>query len=122
MSKSSGPLDAECDAPSYAIVQACQRLGFHSPADVRWCRLSHLRRYPLAWRQLFRRPWRFLLGMTRASIKTCFCSQPLPALEMCTFTLISGKEIPYLIGQCGRCHTIFWDESPVAIGGPKQVS
>jgi hypothetical protein len=121
MAKRSQPLQIECDAPSYAIVQACQRLGFHTPEDVRWCRLSHLGRHRVDWRQLFRRPWRFFLEMARSSARTCFCGHALPALEMCTFTLISGREIPYYMGQCRRCHAIFWDESPVAIGEQGQV-
>lgn len=29
-----------CDAPPYAVVRACETLGFQSPLDVRWCRKS----------------------------------------------------------------------------------
>jgi hypothetical protein len=122
MAKRSRPLQIECDAPSYAIVQACQRLGFHAPEDVRWCRLSHHGRQRVDWRQLLRRPWRFLQEMARSSARTCFCGGPLPALEMCTFTLISGKEIPYFMGQCNRCHAIFWDESPSLVEERGHVS
>jgi len=35
------PIDIECDAPSYAFVEACEKVGFRSPLDVRWCRMSH---------------------------------------------------------------------------------
>jgi hypothetical protein len=117
----SAPFDWECDAPSYNIVQACQRLGFYAPEDVRWCRLSHLGQHRVDWREFLRRPWRLLQGLTRSTGKTCFCGQALPGLEMCTFTLISGKEISYVMGQCRRCHAIFWDESSVAIGEKGQV-
>jgi len=33
-----GPILIDCDAPPYAIVQACERRGLRSPLDVRWCR------------------------------------------------------------------------------------
>ena len=31
-----GPVEVECDAPPYAVVQACAYLGFDRPLDVRW--------------------------------------------------------------------------------------
>ena len=36
-----GPIEIDCDAPPYAIVRACQRIGIRTPEDVRWARLSH---------------------------------------------------------------------------------
>ena len=117
MSDPLGPMEIECDAPSYPIVRACQRLGFHSPQDVRWCRVSRRGNQRSDWRQFLRRPWQLLLGTSEASGNTCFCGQALPAPEMYTFTLISGKEVYYLMGQCGQCHTIFWDQAQSAIGG-----
>jgi hypothetical protein len=27
-----------------------------------------------------------------------------------TFTMSTGKELSYCLGQCGKCHTIFWEE------------
>jgi hypothetical protein len=111
MSERLGPMEIECDSPSYSIVSACQKLGFYSPEDVRWCRLSHAGIPATHWRELLRRPWQFLLGGSKSTEKACFCGLALPALEMCTFTLISGKEVTYVIGQCSRCHAIFWDEA-----------
>lgn len=35
-----GQLQIWCDAPPYAVVRACKGCGFHSPLDVRWCRMS----------------------------------------------------------------------------------
>jgi hypothetical protein len=76
-----GPIQIDCDAPPYAVVQACERLGFESPSDVRWCRMSHLlngRVQPggaLAlpfWKRLFRRH--------RPEERACACGRPLPAL------------------------------------------
>jgi hypothetical protein len=31
-------------------------------------------------------------------------------MEGYTFTFASGKEAEYLLGQCRRCRTIFWEE------------
>jgi hypothetical protein len=41
MLKRLGPIDVDCDAPSYMIVQACRQLVMQSPEDVRWCRMRH---------------------------------------------------------------------------------
>jgi hypothetical protein len=40
----------------------------------------------------------------------CFCGEKLPVLTLHIFTLSSGKELSYYLGQCGRCRTIFWEE------------
>jgi hypothetical protein len=48
VSDSSGPTEVDCDAPPYAIVRACARLGFRSPPDVRWRRLTP-RQQPGRW-------------------------------------------------------------------------
>jgi hypothetical protein len=31
-----GPVEMECDAPPYAVVEACAYLGSRRPLDVRW--------------------------------------------------------------------------------------
>src|SRR4051812_46320857 len=53
MSSDLGPIDVVCDAPSYPVVRACGRLGFHDPQDVRWCRVNRFAETPgkgfLAW-------------------------------------------------------------------------
>ena len=38
MSKQLWPIVIQCDAPNYAVVQACRKLVFRTPEDVRWCR------------------------------------------------------------------------------------
>jgi hypothetical protein len=103
MSNQLGPIEVTCDSPPFFIVQACLRIGLKSPADVRWNRLSHQADAQGGWRQL--------LGFPAASTATsCHCGQPLPGLEAYTFTLVTGKEVSYLLGQCGRCRTIYWDD------------
>jgi hypothetical protein len=54
--------------------------------------------------------WKALLGMEEQNHENCSCGQPLPALEMYTFTLLSGRQRNYFLAQCGRCRTIFWEE------------
>ena len=104
-----GPVEIDCDAPPYPVVRACERLGFRSPLDVRWCRVVH-DRGPAPWRQLLCQPWRWLSGAWRPRGKPCPCGGPAPALERCTFALAS-RRVTYLVGQCPRCRTIFWDEA-----------
>jgi hypothetical protein len=110
MSNQLGPIDVLCDAPPYYIVQACNRIGFHSPEDVGWCRLSNYLGHRPGWRQ-FIPPWNAFVGHHQAADKTCVCGQFLPQLETYTFTLITGKDIAYVLGQCRRCHTVFWEDA-----------
>jgi hypothetical protein len=100
MSAEYGPIEIVCDAPPYPVVRACAGLGFHSPQDVRWCRLDR-RRLKRA-TGLF--PW------LRAGKPPCSCGQPLPELESYTFTFVSGSKAEYFLAQCTRCRAIFWDQ------------
>jgi hypothetical protein len=100
MSKDLGPIDVQCDAPPYPVVKACAALGFHAPQDVRWCHFD--RRATTRRATLF--PW------LRPAAPRCTCGQPLPALESYTFTFVSGNRAQYMLGQCRRCWTIYWDK------------
>src|SRR5437868_7926718 len=100
-----GPLEFCCDAPPYNIVRACRMIGLRSPEDVRWCRLS-----PFIGTSPKPQSWRMLLGMTRPEEGACTCGQKLPLLERYTFTLISGNQSSYFLGQCSRCRSIYWDQ------------
>jgi hypothetical protein len=114
MSGSLGPIDVYCDAPPYSIVRAGRGLGFYRPEDVRWCRMSHFRaeREGL-WELLNPMTWTMALGGGTRTRKacTCSCGQDLPVLERYVFTFSSGDQASYLIGQCARCRTIFWEEA-----------
>jgi len=112
MFTSLGPMDIEWDAPPYSVAEACGKLGFQSPLDVRWCRTSHFlggRRkpgsgfHPLLW----------LFGGSQHPKTTCTCGQPLPIMEHYICTFESQKEGHYLLGQCRRCRTMFWEEVSV---------
>jgi hypothetical protein len=111
MSSQLGPIDFDCDAPPYSIVGACATLGFLSPLDVRWCRLCHFRdleRERSA--EAAFQPWTWLFGNKSNARTTCPCGQSLPMMERCTFTFPSGRVAHYHIGQCSRCHAIYWEE------------
>jgi hypothetical protein len=108
MSSQAEPQQFDCDAPPYPVVKACQKLGFHSPLDVRWCRMSHVLTShgagsgTLGW----------LFGMSHSPDKTrCACGQPLPGLERYQFAFASGRTATYLLGQCSRCRTIYWEQA-----------
>jgi hypothetical protein len=111
MSQKSETFPFECDAPPYSIVKACHMIGIRAPEDVRWCRLSHFRRRLHSARVLLDpQTWKALLGMDEHESEKCNCGQVLPVLELYTFTLLSGRQRQYLLAQCGRCRTIFWEE------------
>jgi hypothetical protein len=104
--------DMDCDAPPYPIIRACRKLGFQTPEDVRWCRRQRGAAQPTAgWKLLAPRLWDLLLGRRKATARPagCSCAQRPPALHRCTFTMSSGREVGYMIGQCPRCRTIVWE-------------
>jgi hypothetical protein len=104
MSNQLGPIEMTCDSPPYFIVQACTRIGLQSPADVRWSRAKN-------WPET-QGGWRLLLALPGGTpTQSCHCGQKMPHLEAYTFTLVTGKEISYLLGQCSRCHTIYWNDA-----------
>ena len=112
-----GPMDIEFDAPPYSVVKACEGLGFQSPLDVRWCRMSHVLR---GQRELGGvvgfHPLRWLFGSGQPPKTTCSCGRALPLIECFTFTFVSEKEARYLLGQCCRCRTMYWEEASVPSG------
>ena len=107
-----GPIDIECDAPPYSVVKGCGKLGFQSPLDVRWCRMSHFlgrQREPDGGFH----PFRWLFGGSQPAKTTCTCGQHLPIMGHLAIIFITGKVNEYLIGQCCRCLTMFWEEASV---------
>jgi hypothetical protein len=114
MSSSLGPIEIHCDAPPYSIVRAARGLGFGQPEDVRWCRMAHFRADREGhWEFLNPLTWKSALGGGVRNRKQagCSCGQDLPVLERYIFTFSSGDQVSYLIGQCGRCRTIFWEDA-----------
>jgi hypothetical protein len=106
-----GAFEINCDAPSYKVVQACRRIGFENPEDVRWCRRSEFVHHAEGWRGLFHsETWKRLLGGPRSQHQCCSCGHKLPSLDRVTFTFTTGHEASYLLGQCGGCRTVFWDD------------
>jgi hypothetical protein len=112
-----GPMDIECDAPPYSVVKACKGLGFQLPLDVRWCRMSYvLRDQGEVGGAVGFHPLRWLFGSGQPPRTSCSCGQPLPLIERYAFTVASKKEAHYLLGQCSRCRTIYWEEASVPSG------
>jgi hypothetical protein len=109
MSQQLGPLDIECDSPPFSIVEACERAGFRSPADVGWCRLVPMADKATG-RRLELRHFRVLGWLFRArrfSTK-CVCGRRLPALGEYVFTSTFGERTAYILGQCPACRTMLW--------------
>ena len=112
MSSRLGPVEIECDAPPYAVVQACAYLGFHRPLDVRWGPAGELRAGSRpAVEGLGRRLWKALLSRGRGRHVVCTCGEGLPPLGRYEFTLRWGTEVEYHLGQCPRCVTMFWERA-----------
>jgi hypothetical protein len=108
MAKRLGPIEIDCDAPPYPIVQACRRLGLRDPEDVRWCRMS---RGPSGgwWKVLQAKTWSKAPAPGKQDAR-CACGGELPELPRYTFTLLSGTRLSFFLGQCGYCRTILWSE------------
>ena len=111
MAKHLGPIEILCDAPPYSIIQACNRIGVQRPEDVRWCRMSRFAQDQVPGQVIAGHAWKSLLGMSAGKKGACGCGQDLPLLEKCTFTFITGRQASYYIGQCKRCHRVYWDEA-----------
>lgn len=106
------PMEPGCDAPPYSIVRACRRLGFRAPEDVRWCHLvgrGPVAAVPVSGFNL--QSLKALFHKTEPKRASCHCGQGLPRLDRCSFTLASGRQVDYLLGQCPRCQAIFWQET-----------
>jgi len=110
MSSRWGPIEICCDAPPYQVVQACRHLCIRSPEDVRWLRMSEFRTRQDRRQQgpslLF---WKMFWKKGDRAARTCTCGEPLPELRRVVVTFSTGQA-SYLLGQCSRCRTIFWDE------------
>jgi hypothetical protein len=99
-----GSIDIRCDAPPYDVVRACEKLGFCAPLDVCWRRVSHFLGEPEGF-------FGFLLYIARGQCQrqTCTCGKPIPILEKYAFSLLTNADEDYLLGQCARCWTMYWD-------------
>ena len=105
MSEHLGPMEVNCDAPPYRVVDACAPLGFQTPLDVRWCQMRHFLAEKSGrpfWEKFFRK------GQPEG--RNCFCGRSLPRLESYTFTFSSERKAVYFLGQCRQCQTIYWEE------------
>jgi len=106
-----GLLDVRCDAPTYDVVCACKDIGFHTPMDVGWRRLSNYLDQIQRKSAFGYRLWRWLFGVHRPAKARCICGEPLPGLKEYEFAAGTSDARDYLLGQCRCCHTIFWDSA-----------
>ncbi|HEY7425479.1 MAG TPA: hypothetical protein VH682_14705 [Gemmataceae bacterium] len=112
MSSHLGLLELECDAPPYAIVRACRKVGLETPEDVRWCRKGRHGKRSHGWIHFLASPiWGRLLGRAEAEAHACICGRTLPELESYAFTFQTGEQVEYQMGQCPHCRTIYWEKS-----------
>lgn len=111
MSGQLGVLEVVCDAPPYAVVRACEKLGFHDPLDVRWIWIDHLTGPTSPASVLDLHWWLDLVGVTSRSRRTCSCGNPIPVLRRYLISPSPRWKGVYLLGQCSCCHTMYWDET-----------
>jgi hypothetical protein len=111
-----------CDAPPYGVVRACEKCGLDTPLDVRWCRRSDFVRGAGHWRAGFcSRLWQWFCGNGNSAVSICSCGQPLPKAETYSFSFLHRKVGDYLLGQCARCRTVFWDQAPAPVPAEERV-
>jgi len=105
-------LEISCDAPPYVVVSACARHGFQSPLDVRWCRIDKVLKREEQSKGILGLPiWKWLFGQDNNNERhTCICGSPVPELKRYRFPFLAAQEDHYLLAQCRRCRTMFWDE------------
>lgn len=109
-----GPIDISCDAPPYPIVQACRSIGIRMPEDVRWVRMSRWTETQQAAEAdgLNRQISKKILGLLSGEkTGTCSCGERVPKLGKYRFTFSTGEEMYFLLGQCGGCRSVYWDEA-----------
>lgn len=99
MSQQLWPIEIDCDAPPYTVVQASRQAGFRTPEDVRWLRLK---------RHALDRP---APDGTRPHCLTCRCGVALPKISTVAFAFASGAALTLRMVQCARCRTVYWDEA-----------
>ena len=51
-----------------------------------------------------------LLASGSQQSHSCTCGREVRGPEAYTFVLITGKELSYLLSQCERCRTVYWDK------------
>lgn len=106
-----GPLEVTCDAPPYAIVCACRMIGLQRPEDVVWRRLTHfVHGRGIETTAGSRFLWSDFLMQLAAARVSCSCRAALPIFNRYDFTFSDGTVSSFLIGQCGRCHAVYWEK------------
>jgi hypothetical protein len=110
MSSPLGSVEIYCDAPPYPVVQACRYIGIQSPEGVRWLRMNSFRNWqPSGHQGLLSHSWKMFWKTGERAARTCTCGQTLPELRLVLVTFNTGNNAFYLVAQCSRCRSVFWD-------------
>jgi len=110
MASQLGPIEITCDAPTYAIVRACRRLGFRDPEDVAWRRYQNGQDGRSTAQPGSIESVIAALSFNRSAGERCSCGERLPSPEQCMFALQSGRVETFYMGQCHRCRIMYWNE------------
>lgn len=111
MSKLIGPIEVNCDAPDYVIVQACRQVGLQAPEDVCWRRIRNFLTQRARGGGLLFELWKKLRFWNIPAVRTCTCGRAFPELKKIIFTFNTGEVEAYFLGQCDRCHSVFWESA-----------
>lgn len=111
-------LSVECDTPPDYIMEACEvpsRVGLYRAKDVRWSNLGRFRKQMRTRNNPIVRMLEIVLSVISGKIKDnriCGCGRELPCMFSFTFTLApENRKVVYRIGQCLRCHSIYWEDA-----------
>jgi hypothetical protein len=104
------PVTVHRDAPPEPLVEGCEQLGMVQSPSVRWSRVNRSESQRRRWLA----PVAARLGLTGEAVSkpkqvACDCGQQMIWLLKYRFTLDTGEQLDYRIGQCERCQTIHWD-------------
>ena len=110
MSEQLPSVEIQCEAPSYSVVRACAAFGFQSPLDVRWSLFCRYRISQQATQPLMS-SLASLLPATGwlSTVNHCNCGAAIPQLQPFGFLMPEGKILHYVLAQCPRCKTMYWD-------------
>lgn len=111
MSKALGPLEVYCDAPEYSVVRATRKIGVVSPEDVPWRRIRSFLGQKTGGRNFLFDLWRSLCSWGIPAQKSCPCGADFPRLRRIRVTFDTGEQERFLLGQCPRCRTVFWEHA-----------
>jgi hypothetical protein len=101
----------EWDCPPPPVMEGCERIGIIAASAGGWSRVSEVGTLRSGW--LGHLATRFSSNRGHAGKRreaACTCGEHIVLLVKYRFTLDTGEQLDYWIGQCERCQTILWDD------------